>query len=297
MTSPLLSAGQLSAFEADGYVRLPHVFAPGKVQDLLAAVAELGARGSTTDSRNWWTTFHDGARTPQAKESRDFRNVAMESDVFADLVDADELLIPVVQILGARIALLGTHAVVRAHTEGLSAEALAQTRLGWHRDLGVSSIDMAEPHPRLSAKAAIWLTPLTGPGQGAMRVVPGSHRLLGKPAVDPTTNQPYGAIEVLADPGDVLLFEQRLWHAGAPNISMRPRVSLFYAYGFRWLRPQDYTDRDAELLAPADPVRRQLFGYKETVIGHHLPSAEDVPLESWFRDRKECAHEPAPRDA
>ncbi|ROO52679.1 phytanoyl-CoA dioxygenase PhyH [Micromonospora sp. Llam0] len=298
MKAPMLTDEQLNDFETQGYVHVPQVFPADKVQALLAAVAELGARASTAaDTRRWWSAFHDGACTPQAQQSADYRNVAMASDVFANLVDAAEILVPVVQILGPRVALLGTHAVVRAHTEGLSAEELARTRLGWHRDLGVSSIDMAEPHPRLAVKAAVWLTPLTGSGQGAMRVVPGSHRLIGEPAFDSATNQPFGAVEVLAEPGDVLLFEQRLWHAGAPNISLRPRVSLFYCYGFRWLRPQDYTDIDVEKLAAMSPVRQQLFGSKTTTIGHHLPTPEDVPLETWSSSWKGSADEPVARNA
>jgi len=293
----MLSAEQLSDFDTYGFVRLPQVFQADKVQELLAAVGDLSARGhATADARNWWTAFHNGARTPHAHLSEDHRNVAMQAAIFADLVDAEAILVPMIQILGPRIAMLGSHAVVRGHTEGLSPEQLAQTRLGWHRDLGVSSIDMAEPHPRLALKAAVWLTPLTGPGQGAMRVVPGTHRLRGGPAFDRTTNQPFGAIEVLAEPGDVLLFEQRLWHAGAPNISGRPRVSLFYCYGFRWLRPQDYTDVDVEQLNDMSPVRGQLFGAKTTVMGHHLPTPEDLPLETWFSSWKETADEPVARN-
>lgn len=298
MKPHMLTDEQLTNFETYGYVRLPEVFPSDKVQELLAAVAELSARGSATaDTRNWWAAFHDSDRTPQAQHSEDHRNVAMASGTLADIVDAEQLLIPMIQILGPRIAVLGTHAVVRGHTEQLTAQALAQTRLGWHRDLGVSSIDMAEPHPRLAVKAAVWLTPLTGTGQGAMRVIPGSHRLVGGPAFDSSTNQPYGAVEVLAEPGDVLLFEQRLWHAGAPNISRRPRVSLFYCYGFRWLRPQDYTDVDVERLGEMSPVRQQLFGAKTTTIGHHLPTPDDVPLDAWFTRWKEAADDPAPRSA
>ena len=298
MPRPMLSDEQLRDFEAQGFLRIPRVFAAASVTNLLDAVGELSRGGlATADSRNWWTAFHSGGRTPQAPASEDHRNIAMAASVFTDLVDDETLLVPMIQILGPRLAMLGSHAVVRGHTEGLTSEDLACTRLGWHRDLGVSSIDMAEPHPLLAVKAAVWLTPVTGPDQGAMRVIPGSHRLTGGPAFDEKTNQPFGAIEILAEPGDVLLFEQRLWHAGAPNISGRPRVSLFYCYGFRWLRPQDYTDIDAQQLTDMSAVRRQLFGAKTTAMGHHLPTAVDVPLETWFKTWKEKTGEPVLRNA
>src|SRR5258708_24113799 len=123
-----------------------------------------------------------------------------------------------------------------------------------------------------------------------MRVVPGSHRLVGDLAFD-ETNQPHGAIDMLADAGDVVLFEQRLWHAAAPNVLGPVRVSLFYCYGYRWLRPQDYGDLEPRRLARMNPVRQQLFGAKATVMGYHLPTPGDVPLAARFEEWKVSARE------
>jgi ectoine hydroxylase-related dioxygenase (phytanoyl-CoA dioxygenase family) len=89
----------------------------------------------------------------------------------------------------------------------------------------------------------------------------------------------------MAEPGDVTIFEQRLWHAAAPNISAPPRVSLFYCYGYRWLRPQDYGDLSAEQLAGMNPIRRQLLGAKASVMGYHLPTDDDIPLAAWYEEK------------
>jgi ectoine hydroxylase-related dioxygenase (phytanoyl-CoA dioxygenase family) len=209
------------------------------------------------------------------------RNVAAEDGRLLDLVDLPTLLLPACQILGPGIALTGSHAVVRGRSP-LSREEARSRPLGWHRDLGVSSLEMSEPHPRLSVKAALWLTPLTGPWQGAMQVVPGSHRLVGPLPIDRSTGRPHGATEVLAEPGDVFLFEQRLWHAGSPNLTDSPRISIFISYSYRWLRPQDFVAFPGEVLESAGPVRRQLLGGAVTQMGYHLPTPEDVPLRSWL---------------
>jgi ectoine hydroxylase-related dioxygenase (phytanoyl-CoA dioxygenase family) len=283
MKQIVLSETDLARFESDGFLRLPGVLDEDEVTGLLAGIAELQAGGAASDdSRAWWREFHAGMPTPTARESFDFRNVALAAPVFEDLVDAPAILMPIAQLLGPRIALLSTHAAVRAPAGDLTVEELGRRRLGWHRDLGISSVEMAHPQPRLAVKAAIWLTPLTGPAQGAMRVVPGSHRLVGDLAFDAESGQPHGAMDLLADPGDIVLFEQRLWHTAVPNVLGPARVSLFYCYGYRWLRPQDYGEVAADRLAAMDPVRQQLFGAKTTVMGHHLPAPEDVPLVARF---------------
>ena len=288
-----LSEADLAQFESQGFLRLPGVLDKTEVESLLAGVAELqSGSAATTDSGAWWTDFQAGTQPPSSAESCEFRNVAMSRRVFEDLVDAPSILMPIAQILGPRIGLLLSHAVIRAPVSGLTMEELGCTQLGWHRDLGSSYIELPHPQPRLSVKAAIWLTPLTGPGQGAMRVIPGSNRLAGDLAVDADTNQPHGAVDLLADPGDIVLFEQRLWHAACPNVLGPARISLFYAYGYRWLRPQDYSDLMPERLSGMTPVRQQLFGAKASTMGYHLPTPDDIPLAACFEDWLAEANEP-----
>jgi ectoine hydroxylase-related dioxygenase (phytanoyl-CoA dioxygenase family) len=288
-----LSEADLAQFDSQGFLRLPGVLDATEIESLLAGVAKLQSGGEeTADSGAWWENFQAGTQPPSSAESREFRNVARSGRLFEDLVDAPSILMPIAQILGPRIGLLMSHAVIRAPVSGLTMEELGRTELGWHRDLGSSYIELPHPQPRLSVKAALWLTPLTGPGQGAMRVIPGSNRLAGDPAIDPDSHQPHGSIDVLADPGDILLFEQRLWHAACPNALGSARVSLFYAYGYRWLRPQDYSDLRPERLSGMSPVRRQLFGAKASTMGYHLPTPDDIPLEACFKDWLTSTNEP-----
>lgn len=283
-----LSPEQREQFESNGYLLVPGALGAQQVEELLAASLRLYRNENGDDGANrssvgeWWSLFHptSDARQAEGVHRWETRNVVVQDPSFLELIDEPSVFPLVLDMLNENIFLMGSHLMVR-HRAPLSAEELARTPLGWHRDVGTSPLDMAEPHPRISVKVAYWLTALSGPGQGAMRVVPGSHRLIGKPAVDPATNQPYGAIEILAEPGDALIFEQRLWHAGAPNTSDQPRICLFFAYGYRWLRPQDYREMPPALLERVSPVRRQLLGATETLTGYHLPTPADVPLRAW----------------
>jgi ectoine hydroxylase-related dioxygenase (phytanoyl-CoA dioxygenase family) len=146
---------------------------------------------------------------------------------------------------------------------------------------------MQEPHPRLFIKIAYWLTDLSETGRGAIRFIPGSHRLVGRPAQAEGAPDPYGAIEMTARPGDAVLFEQRMWHGVGANTSQITRKSLFYGYGYRWLRPMDYVTMPQELLARCTPIQRQLLGDAATQLGYYLPTDEDVPLRAWWKERRE----------
>jgi ectoine hydroxylase len=277
-----LTREQIAEFEERGFLalrgRLPHDL----VTALLGVVRDLRQRhDAAADGLAWWDQFHEFGNAGGVSGVWERRNIVADDPLFADLVELPEILVPMCQLLGPGIALMGSHAMVRGRSE-LPPEEAAARPLGWHRDLGVSARDMQEPHPRLAVKAAIWLSPLTGPGEGAMQIVPGSHRLTGPPAIDATTGRPYGAIEVLGEPGDLFFFEQRTWHAGAPNLSPQPRICLFYGYGYRWLRPQDFRCVPDEVLAAAGPIRRQLLGGAVSQMGFHLPTPDDVPLRAWF---------------
>jgi ectoine hydroxylase len=278
---PRLDRRQIEEFKELGCLTIPRLFDRPAIDKLVAASRRLfTGNDDTKDELGWWTAFHAFGPSKEPRTIREFRNVISKDRAFLDLTDDPRILMPMCQLLGPNIALLSSHLMLR----GKSAIAPADSRkaLGWHRDLGISSIEMSEPHPLLAIKVAIWLTPLAGPGEGAMRVLPGSHRLTGKPAIDPNTCQPYGATDVLAEPGDGFFFEQRLWHAGAPNFSDRPRLCLFLSYGYRWLRPQDYTVFPDEFLAGLSPIRFQLLGGAVSALGYHLPTPADLPLKAWF---------------
>jgi ectoine hydroxylase-related dioxygenase (phytanoyl-CoA dioxygenase family) len=93
---------------------------------------------------------------------------------------------------------------------------------------------------------------------------------------------PDGAIEVLANPGDVVLFDRRIWHARSDNHSDITRKAVFFGYTYRWVASRD----DIPAWSPDfTPVQRQLLGLLAETSGDHAWGHEpaDVPLHELLR--------------
>ena len=70
--------------------------------------------------------------------------------------------------------------------------------------------------------------------------MPGSHRWLNNPSVDGIAgidrDAPYRSeLQIEGEAGSVLLYDSRMWHAVAPNLSQQPRVALVVRYAPWWL--------------------------------------------------------------
>jgi len=139
-------------------------------------------------------------------------------------------------------------------------------RFEWHQDGGRQNRELeGEPRPRMSVKLGYWLSDVSEPGRGNLKVIPGSHTrnwIDGPPRRDLEWPEPQGAIEVCAQPGDAVFFDRRLWHARTPNYSDIVRKAIFFGYTPRWVAIRDQLgDLHAEQAFEAlSPVRRQLLG-------------------------------------
>jgi ectoine hydroxylase-related dioxygenase (phytanoyl-CoA dioxygenase family) len=140
---------------------------------------------------------------------------------------------------------------------------------GWHQDGGRQNREIeTDPRPRLSVKLAYWLSDVSVPGRGNLMIVPGSLRttwLDGPPRRDLAWPAPNDAVEVLAEPGDALFFDRRIWHMRSDNHSDITRMAAFFGYTYRWIVCRD----DVASLPQQpwwdhlDPVQRQLLGGRE----------------------------------
>jgi hypothetical protein len=195
----------------------------------------------------------------------------------AELVDHPAVLGHVLDVLGWNVH------VYHSHLDVHPPEDEGPGRFTWHQDGGIQNRDLESvPRPRLSVKAAWWLSDVSRAGRGNLRVLPGSHlhnTLERPPSPDVAWPEPPGVVDVLAEPGDVLLFDRRLWHCRAPNRSTVTRRAVFVAYTYRWIVSRD--PRPA--VDPAwSPVRRQLLGVDDVEPDNawgRFP--EDVPLSTW----------------
>ncbi|GII28287.1 phytanoyl-CoA dioxygenase family protein [Planotetraspora mira] len=148
-------------------------------------------------------------------------------------------------------------------------------RWEWHQDGGRQNREIeVNPRPRLSVKLAFWLSDVSRPGRGNLTVLPGSHKtdwLPGPPRRDLSHPRPAGAVEVTVNPGDVLLFDRRLWHARSDNYSDFTRMVAFFGYTYRWITIRDEV---ADLprqnwFDTLNPIQRQLLGHAGDGSGDH----------------------------
>jgi ectoine hydroxylase-related dioxygenase (phytanoyl-CoA dioxygenase family) len=262
-----LTEEERKAFEDTGMLIVPGALDPDQVAALTKATDRIHSRevsnGFASTKALFWPNF------------------IPEDDLFLDLVDHDRVLPKVWGILGWNIYLYHAHMIVSPPSGQLPTE----DTFGWHQDSGRVNKEMeSHPRPRLSLKVAYFLSDVSEPGRGNFWVVPGTH-VCDTLAMPPNgIGQPEGACPVLVKPGDAVLFDRRLWHAGTTNWSDVTRKVLFYGYGYRWIRTKD--DMTVQDLWPrCDPIRKQLLGYGTNCNGFYTPTDEDVPLRGWLREQ------------
>jgi ectoine hydroxylase len=265
-----LTDQQRQEFEQNGFLVIPNALPQPALTRLTAAVDRL---------------FTDGVREHGLNKAGAFelRNAVVHDDALLDLVDCAATVPLAVQLLGWDIQLDTSHIIVRPPQPADTSASFKAS--GWHRDGGIATLESPEPLVRTRLKVCYVLSDLSAPGRGNTRFVPGSHRLLGAPARLENDIDPVGAIEVLAAPGDAIMFENRLYHAVGPNLSSIDRKTVFMGYTYRWLRPLDYVVQPAELERKVldDPIRWQLLGFWRSDMAFSLPKDEDVPLRAWLK--------------
>lgn len=145
----------------------------------------------------------------------------------------------------------------------------------WHQDGGRQNREIeTDPRARLSVKLAYWLSDLSETERGNFTVLPGSHLtnwLPGPPSRGVPWPQPEGALQITANPGDLVVFDRRLWHARSDNYSTITRVGAFFGYTYRWV-----AGRDEVAHLPGTPewanftaVQQQLLGGVGVGDGDH----------------------------
>ena len=176
----------VSAFRSDGFVVLRAAFESGRlsreVNDALADGYRDAPMNTGSAGNLFWYVPMMCERTPQS------------------LALVDALAGPATQLLD--------RAVIPVRAKG--TRYLGGT--SWHRD---SDLDVA------TVGFAAYLEPLDS-HNGALRVLPGSHRVL--PTESPSGVPAEGSLvgyAIETDPGDMIVFDERLWHASSGGAERR----------------------------------------------------------------------------
>lgn len=266
-------------FAANGLIVLPGELGPEEVTALTGVLDHLDKTVPQNTQR----------RPRQHGDVLELRNCVVRAKEFMELVDRPLMLELLGVLLGFNIQMGNSHCFIRPPAPPGTSVA-EQAGNGWHHDLVGTAVPVNGRLPHLATRVGWFLTPLAEPNSGSIYVVPGSHRASGRPPWDPATDRPYCALELRVAAGTAVVFDNRLWHATAPNWSGQPRKNIYMEYCPRWLRPFDYRAYGDDVLAGASAVRRQLLGDDFTSIedgdlGYQQPSPADVPLKGWMAER------------
>lgn len=244
-----LEPEQKQAFDRDGFLIVPRALEPQDVDRLIAEgdrLAEPFVKKPHLVDRPEYNHL-------------DLRPGLLRLKAFFALVAHSTTVSLVVQLLGPNIHLHST-ALIYKRPENPDAEPF---RRGWHRDIRIARDLGHAGLPLVGVKVCYCLTDFLQPDCGMTLMARGSH-LKTEPLAIPRGEVDPPDIEI-CDPkmnaGDALLFENRIFHTAAPNLSERVSKVVIYGYAYRWMKPEVYIDvPDVEYCEKADPISLQLLG-------------------------------------
>jgi ectoine hydroxylase len=260
---------QRTAFERDGYLVAPGVLGADEVARYRSVVDELYERRRRAGALGRGGALHE-------------LSAVHACPALAQLVDRPGVLGLIWSALGWNVHVYHSH--VDVHPPVTDEQP---SRFEWHQDGGRQNRELeTDPRPRMSVKVAFWLSDVSEPGRGNLRLVPGSHVvnwIAGPPRRDVSWPDPAGAIEVTARPGDVVFFDRRIWHARSVNRSAITRKAVFFGYTYRWVHTRDALPQAAHDFTP---VQRQLLDLLGDVDGDHAWGhyPDRLPLYELLRD-------------
>ncbi len=246
MDTGYISDAQRKHWHEHGYLQLKHVLNPSEISTLLEAVDSVIVAYVKETQGLQGTRFGKGAYTIIRAIER--------TNALDPLTDHQRTFGTILSLMGPYLQIMGTQIYVRHPDE----EAL----MGFHTDAG-PSLQRIHPHADslpLQFKIQFFLTDLSKPDSANFMCVPGSHKKAFPKKSLLKGTYPEGAIQVLAEAGDAVIFPWALWHGVGPNRSDQIRKSVTFRYGQMWCRPYDYDRLSSHVLDRMTPRRRRLFG-------------------------------------
>jgi len=205
-----------------------------------------------------------GSEFKQEEQTRRLANLVDKGDVFERAISLPEILERVRYVLGPRIKLSSLN--VR------SANPYSTWVQPLHCDMGAIPDEQGN-----WVCNTLWMLDDFTADNGALRVVPGSHRwgkLPQQALENPAAPHP-DEVLVVGKAGTVVVMNAHMWHGGTANRTANHRRALhgFYA---RWDKPQQQYQK--QLLRPEvqqrmNPVLRELLALDDP-LNDELSSAE-----------------------
>jgi ectoine hydroxylase-related dioxygenase (phytanoyl-CoA dioxygenase family) len=232
-----LSPEQRRALAEVGYVVLPGAISSDLRERVLARLEDVYAREGDRAGQEF-------KREPGARR---LANLVDKDPVFAECIVQPLLLDCVCAVIGDRFKLSSLNARSASPHNGIDQPLHADG--GALPDAGGSWVCNA-----------LWMLDDVTADNGALRVIPGSHRagrLPGDALADPMAPHPEQVL-LTARAGDVFVLDAHLWHGGLANRTDRPRRAL-HAYYCRRDKPQQQYQKALlrpEVQARLTPLQR-----------------------------------------
>jgi phytanoyl-CoA hydroxylase len=231
--SSRFTPAQLEQFERDGYL-VVRGLAPEPLRTRMLDVARAHLAAAVAPLEYEADVRYPGAPSshdaPGGRTVRRLLQACARDPVYREWATSPALAAPLAQMLGARVELSQAH-----HNCVMTKDPRYSSVTNWHRDIRYWSFDRPE-------LVSVWLA--LGRERyenGCLLVLPGSHAMDFQPSqldsaqflrTDVEANRQLLAREaaVELDPGDVLFFHCRLFHAAGHNQTAQTKFSVVHTY-------------------------------------------------------------------
>ena len=228
-----LSAAQLRQFRQDGYLVLPDMLAPdacARIRTLVQAHLRDAVAPLEYEAEVGYPGAPDSLDAPGGGTVRRLKDAYQRDTSLRAWAEDGRIVASMAQLMEEPVVLTLAH-----HNCVMTKHPRYGTATGWHRDIRYWRFARNE-------LVTVWLA--LGDERvenGALRVIPGSHRFDIKPEQldaldflrpDAPENAALFAqgIAVELQAGDVLLFHSGLFHAAGPNRQDEVKMSVAFAY-------------------------------------------------------------------
>lgn len=269
-----LSEEQRKSFDDDGFLVVRNVLDAESIEHAIAAGDRLAegflAKPELLDRPEY--------------NHLDLRPAVVTEKPLLDMVSHSTGVSYVMQLLGPNIHLHST-ALIYKRPSRSDAPAF---RRGWHRDIRIPKDLGHQFLPRVGIKICYALTDFHEPNSGMTLLARGTHMrteplVLPQGAVDPKDVE---LCDLQLSAGDAFLFDNRLFHTAAPNLSNRTSKVLMLGYAYRWMKQEIYLETlDASYFKQTNPITRQLLG-----------GYRDIDTPPWALQQFAKRHGVAPRE-
>jgi ectoine hydroxylase-related dioxygenase (phytanoyl-CoA dioxygenase family) len=235
MKGAMITPSTRQELQDRGYLVLPALIPPDQIARLNARIEELFALEGDSAGSEFKT--EPGARR--------IANAVDKGQVFEDAIDHPEVLAAIEVVLGSDFKLSSLN--IRS----------ANPRNGCAQPLHVDGGELPDERGN-SVCNSVWLLDDFTERNGALRVVPGSHRWGRAPEPGAKLE---GEVLVTGQAGDVVIMNAHLWHGGSENFTGRPRRAM-HVYYTRGDKPQQQYQKRLvrpEVQARLSALRRRLL--------------------------------------